>query len=207
MHYEASRVPSSETCLFYESTDYLMPSGLENEKIVTGLVSKDSYGGIQRPVRYYRNGELLLENLVGYHQPCIDLWPIERSILYSQETGVRSIRTIHAWDGGTSWDSSELTLLGAFTGNGNYGNWPTGLGTDHKAVGKDLSIYPNPNQGAFSIESESPIEFVEIFDSMGRRVLTSTKSTISDEQLQSGWYFVHIHTDNGVHIQKMVVGN
>ena len=59
-----------------------------------------------------------------------------------------------------------------------------------------LKIYPNPTNGQVQIESESEIEWVNVFDISGRKVLTSKEQIIDLSYLNSGIYIFKIKTRN-----------
>lgn len=63
-----------------------------------------------------------------------------------------------------------------------------------------LSLYPNPTQGAFSIESSVPIQGYRVFTALGNQVLFQ-KGTVNNHQIDlterpSGIYFIEIRTAN-----------
>ncbi len=72
-------------------------------------------------------------------------------------------------------------------------------------------IYPNPNNGNFtlSFENNSPIELIIIKDQLGRNVYQkagiSNANYRMNTQLQAGIYYVHILSSQGVIAQKMIV--
>ncbi|MFK7770874.1 MAG: BspA family leucine-rich repeat surface protein [Saprospiraceae bacterium] len=69
--------------------------------------------------------------------------------------------------------------------------------------GDDFNIYPNPNNGEFSLDFEDCFEEtkVEIFDLIGRKIYTlqtsELENTIELETLSVGTYFLKTTTDNG----------
>lgn len=66
---------------------------------------------------------------------------------------------------------------------------------------KALSIYPNPNKGKFSIDSETEIDYVELRDIHGRRVYSQTPDVaarsieIEVQNQESGIYFIIVYQD------------
>lgn len=73
-----------------------------------------------------------------------------------------------------------------------------------------LSMYPNPAQTEFTIETESNIQLINIYNTNGEVVstkndLNSTSATISVNELSSGVYMVYTSTTQGVNISKLVV--
>ncbi|MBK7669536.1 MAG: T9SS type A sorting domain-containing protein [Sphingobacteriaceae bacterium] len=74
-------------------------------------------------------------------------------------------------------------------------------------VDNDINIYPNPNNGQFTISLSQDAE-VLIIDVLGREVynanLNSGKHNINLESQVSGLYFIKTRVDGHVKINKMV---
>ena len=71
----------------------------------------------------------------------------------------------------------------------------------------EISIYPNPANGHFFIQSKEPIGQVEIFDMTGRsmKVLDTIKEGKVDwSDLAAGTYFVQIRTGNAMNAIKVI---
>ena len=83
----------------------------------------------------------------------------------------------------------------------------SGAKTDINSVStKQLTIYPNPTKSEIFIESELPIQKVEIYSLSGALLLSDNNfnGTISLSSLLKGTYIVKIYTDSGVKIRKIV---
>lgn len=66
-------------------------------------------------------------------------------------------------------------------------------------------VYPNPVKDMLYIKNGVDVKFVEIFDMMGKRALsTPVKSAINVGSLQGGVYFVKLYGENDPIVQKMV---
>jgi hypothetical protein len=70
----------------------------------------------------------------------------------------------------------------------------------------ELSIYPNPAKNELFIQSDSPIDKVEIYNLAGSCVLSESNfaGSINVSTLAAGVYFVKIHTATGEAVQKMI---
>jgi len=75
----------------------------------------------------------------------------------------------------------------------------------------ELKIYPNPTDGELQVTSyELQVTSIEIFDVMGKKLLTSPPSLTSPEttiniaHLPTGLYFLRITTENGVTVRKVL---
>lgn len=66
-----------------------------------------------------------------------------------------------------------------------------------------FSVYPNPASDFFAVEAknDSPVQYVEIFDMTGRKVLMSSELEIYVGELPKGLYFVKVAGD----MQKLVI--
>ena len=87
------------------------------------------------------------------------------------------------------------------------------VGIEEEENGYFLNVFPNPTSGELNIESgELKIEKIEIFNVMGKCVLTSPtppktkegKTSIYISHLQTGVYFIKIQTENGTITRKVV---
>lgn len=67
-------------------------------------------------------------------------------------------------------------------------------------------MYPNPANGVVTILSENTIENVTVFNLHGRQVISQSGNTFDVSELKAGVYLVRIATENGVSVQKLVVG-
>lgn len=80
---------------------------------------------------------------------------------------------------------------------------------ERKEESIEVLLFPNPTSGKVRIQSNLPIEELEIliYDSYGRKVmkpLVSDAKVIDLEYLQSGLYLVAIHYENKVRIEKVI---
>lgn len=69
----------------------------------------------------------------------------------------------------------------------------------------NIKIYPNPVQNQLNIESQEEVLSIEIFDFLGKHILTfNGAKTIDVSELQSGIYLLKINTNQGSSIQKII---
>lgn len=72
-----------------------------------------------------------------------------------------------------------------------------------------ISLYPNPNNGSFHLESSILMNEVEVLDSFGRtvhQVISNAMKTVFDIDLQRGVYLVRIKLEDGKQeIKRLVI--
>ncbi|MBT6837965.1 MAG: DUF5011 domain-containing protein, partial [Bacteroidetes bacterium] len=78
----------------------------------------------------------------------------------------------------------------------------------------DLHIYPNPNNGHFTIENQNPnqaIHSVSVFNQMGQEVYfkeinrSQTGSIVIEIRQPSGIYFIQVKSEKGLNISKILI--
>ena len=67
-----------------------------------------------------------------------------------------------------------------------------------------LSVYPNPASETLYVNAEN-VERVELYDMVGRNVLSTTLSVIDLRGVEAGVYFVKVRSGNTVNTTKLVV--
>lgn len=75
------------------------------------------------------------------------------------------------------------------------------------------SIYPNPSQGELTLKTDVGVQMqkAELYDLSGRLLLTQQLNGLPEEHLdlsslKNGLYQLHIHTSEGLSVQKVVLG-
>ena len=75
------------------------------------------------------------------------------------------------------------------------------------------SIYPNPSQGELTLKTDVGVQMqkAELYDLSGRLLLTQALNGLPEEHLdlsslKNGLYQLHIHTSEGLSVQKLVLG-
>lgn len=69
-----------------------------------------------------------------------------------------------------------------------------------------ITVYPNPTTGKLSITSSEKIETIEVYDVLGREVLTvhHPASEIDLSTLQNGVYVIRLQTKKGITVSKVI---
>jgi len=86
----------------------------------------------------------------------------------------------------------------------------SGVGIEENITTNNIVIYPNPTTGKLGIKSsELKVERIEICDIYGRNVIFLTlpmlqETNVDISDLQSGIYFVRIHTERGEIVRKVL---
>src|SRR5690554_3921547 len=105
----------------------------------------------------------------------------------------------------------RVTLDGASTTNGNnrFDNIKfvaeDGLNTNdfQQSV---FSLYPNPAKDLVTITTNSNLEMVvNVYDILGKRVLSQTNDTLDVSRLKSGVSMAHVTLGNNSSVQKLIV--
>ncbi|MGM5470999.1 T9SS type A sorting domain-containing protein [Flavobacteriaceae bacterium LMO-SS05] len=81
---------------------------------------------------------------------------------------------------------------------------PFALGTSFQEL-LFAKIYPNPASDIITVKTLSSVKTVELYDTLGKLVLTTNKSTIKVDGLQNGIYVLKIKTDNGQITKRIVI--
>lgn len=74
--------------------------------------------------------------------------------------------------------------------------WKTALSTPKFDTSK-VTVYPNPTSGVFNVDSELNIAQIEVFNSIGQKVLATTNKEIKLENAANGLYFVTVTDADG----------
>ena len=72
-----------------------------------------------------------------------------------------------------------------------------------------IAVYPNPTTARVTVEAEQ-LRFVEVYDNEGRRLMATPEAdnhmstTVDVSNFASGVYYLRVHTQNSVTIQKLI---
>ena len=123
---------------------------------------------------------------------------------------------------GRTQSQSGITTAGALQPNFLYNNSPwVALTIDNTFIARfdpnplslndaviaDVNLYPNPNNGSFSISSFDTIEIVEIVDMMGKLVFKNKNysNEYNINGLSKGLYLVKIYYNDGKDVVKKMM--
>lgn len=125
-------------------------------------------------------------------------------------------------DGGTSWSalgtdlpklpfidldyhSASRKIVAASYGRGMFSYNLPDLSSNRNFSNLSYKIYPNPVIGKLFIESSSLIKSVTVYNVNGQKLLSQSQTkSIDFSGFTEGIYYVHIYTDEGVVIEKIV---
>lgn len=68
----------------------------------------------------------------------------------------------------------------------------------------NITIYPNPVKDILTLKNINQLKFINIYNTLGQLVIKSDTNKIDFGPLDAGIYLVHIHTETGVKIKKIV---
>jgi hypothetical protein len=85
------------------------------------------------------------------------------------------------------------------------------LAVEELVVGSsELVVWPNPTSGFLHIETESPMERIEVFNQLGSLVgswqyaVGSSLEQINISSFKPGFYFLVVKTEKGVETKKVI---
>ena len=102
----------------------------------------------------------------------------------------------------SSWvDTDKLVLY--------YSDYTNPLHIDETILANDIKIYPNPVNQILTIDSSLPLNKVEIFSILGKKVkdVATNFKTIPVNDLSNGMYIVKIQSGNHMVFRKVIKNN
>jgi hypothetical protein len=118
--------------------------------------------------------------------------------------------SVHGWAGSLSTSPSGTTNIGAGGMNKYHGPVLTTIGISMVSDnGIQISVFPNPTNGQFIIETNTPDKkTVDLFDINGRQVFSKSigeKTIIDVTSLNEGIYNLTIKSNVGIKNKKLVI--
>lgn len=81
------------------------------------------------------------------------------------------------------------------------------LGMSNYAI-KNLKIYPNPTRNNLNINAESDISLIEVYNSLGQKIITRTNSSnqlfVDLSNINSGVYFIKTYSGENIQFTKII---
>ena len=221
--------------LIFEHNDIILPDTASNFIESQGFVSFsfESLRDISQGSIIYNKGEIIFDqnapiitnqvrNTIVNALPC----PLSAIWLQDQTINVNAEGTYYEW-----YNCNTNTLVSTTTNpifipevTGTYYAIITGdfcrtttdcvtfiLSSTIQSTQHSIRIFPNPNQGEFTITSTEAIKNVTIRDNMGKDVYKFIytdevdQRNISVRSLLSGMYFLSITTMNNNYLQKVII--
>ena len=106
----------------------------------------------------------------------------------------------------TDGDNSTLTVTNSEGNKAIYTNHSS-VSTEDINFNNLFSVYPNPVNNILTIESENAtkINKIQIFNSIGQKVLTSNELQLELSNLKNGYYQIRIELNNGISVNKKLL--
>ena len=83
------------------------------------------------------------------------------------------------------------------------------IGIQNKLTEAKVNVFPNPNNGMFSVRSDVEISDLKIFNLLGEKIYSSeikfTQSEIDLGKQEKGLYFIQIKTQRGTIVKKLII--
>jgi len=171
-----------------------------NADIYNVTLQIDSGSGLTNSTKYFYtyDAERLLEFEIKSWVN--DEWKENSKYTYNYDTNGNPYESYqYNWDDGSSayvvntknlyfWSEAE----------------PFALGTSSQEL-LLTKIYPNPASDMITVKTLSSVKTIELYDTLGKLVLTTNKSTIKVDGFQNGLYLLKIKTDKGQITKRVVI--
>jgi len=116
--------------------------------------------------------------------------------------------TFSGWSVSLNSDGSKLAVGAPFNGAGNTRVFTstTLSANDFQLNGKEITLYPNPSNSMFQLETELQIENVELYSLQGQLVKTfETQNQYNISDLTKGVYLVKINSQEGTANKTLII--
>ena len=78
------------------------------------------------------------------------------------------------------------------------------LSTEDAFLQKEINVFPNPVTHFLTIESTKEFDYIEVYNSIGKRIIKTVERKIDFSNYNSGIYFLKIIADNKVLTKKVI---
>jgi hypothetical protein len=103
---------------------------------------------------------------------------------------------------------SPWVALGTSGCDTNVYNYLATLSNNNFSINNDnnIRIFPNPSSTIFKIVSDTKIDKITLFDTLGKEILTQTQNNneFNVENLSKGIYLIEIHSENEKIYKKFI---
>jgi len=186
------------------STSYFSPTGIANRWLITAPFSIGSYGNFIEWQAKSQDAAVPDDYLILVSTTDNQLSSFTDTIGYiMEENSEWTTRTVNLSDYGFN----NQTIYIAFINVTNDGfklyiddihawkNDPVSLKELNQI--NTVSIFPNPSNGIFTVSSQSEIQKVNVSNSFGQIIFTTTQAKIDLSNYSNGIYFLNIDTNMG----------
>jgi len=143
----------------------------------------------------------------------MDLWAFHTLILKGSDINLNSLEIDFGYDGANI--CIEVTNpTDAQNQQGDYATWVINgvhnFSEDcnlsvNNAIQLEATLYPNPIQNTFQIQTSERVETVNVYSITGKKVASFTSQEKYDiSYLSAGMYFVNVKSNRGERIQRLV---
>jgi len=189
------RIPKTPGTYIAEKIDLIDPNGLITGATYNALAGKVVLSGYRGLTPFV----VELSSFSGgiFSNGLIEMYDLQIPFGYSFQ--VEGIATTGTND---YYLSAEENALGKSVIYGLAGNT---LATDEIDLDGGI-LYPNPVDDFLNVDVEFPLNKLEIYDSLGKRILVQYEDLerVSLQDLPNGVYFVKLHSETNTLIKKMV---
>lgn len=119
---------------------------------------------------------------------------------FKDKTGIE-----YLFEGGFSYINKLINTYYSDTYRTVY-NYGEATASTKETILKDFDVYPNPVTSILNLNNNNfTIKKVELFNILGKKVLTTTKNKINIQNLINGVYLLKVVAENGNYITKRIV--
>ncbi len=142
-------------------------------------------------------------------QGCV-WWTRNRTLIRKASVKQGVTRNPTSFNPAAEWDSLDINTFDRLGAHECECDPSSGLLETEDLNQWSVTVYPNPNNGAFTIQSEATIQNLEIYNISGQlvdqKLLLRDHTSLQMPELHAGTYFVKaIHVDGEISYTKMIV--